>query len=76
MSDLDLNYLGSDQTKERSGIYSFNGRDIEGLFNYLSKEHIHISLRNNALRISPHFYNSETEIKEFAHICKRYLAKL
>lgn len=75
MSELDLNYLGSEQSKERSGIYSFTGRDIEGLFNYLSNEHIHISLRNNALRVSPHFYNNETEIKEFAHICKKYLAK-
>jgi len=76
MSELDLHYLGSSQANERSGIYSFKGKDDEGLFNHLSDQRIHVSLRNNALRVSPHFYNNESEIKEFAHICKKYLAKL
>lgn len=73
MSELGFSYSGSFNQKERSGIYSFIGKDIDNLFDHLSKNRVHISLRNNALRVSPHFYNTEAEIRELIHICRKYL---
>ncbi len=58
-----LKYVGSDNLKNRSGIYSFSGINTEGLFNRLKDNRIHISLRENMLRFSPHFYNTADEIE-------------
>ncbi|TFH00731.1 MAG: aminotransferase class V-fold PLP-dependent enzyme [Calditrichales bacterium] len=74
MSEIGYRYIGSQNTAERSGIYSFNGPDTVGMIKYLKENHIHISLRNEVLRFSPHFYNTPAEIDEMIHICKRYKA--
>lgn len=49
--------------KERSGILCFVHPRIEStrLFEHLSSNRISISLRQGALRISPHFYNTKAE---------------
>jgi selenocysteine lyase/cysteine desulfurase len=75
LSELGLSYIGSMRKEERSGIYSFTFKNAEDAFKYLEQQHVHISLRNDALRISPHFYNSEDEIEELIRICKKYIDK-
>jgi cysteine desulfurase/selenocysteine lyase len=52
---------------ERSGIICFRHRDIpsEELFNGLLERGVVASLREDAVRLSPHIYNSEEEIERF-----------
>ncbi len=75
LTELGLTYIGSSVPKERSGIYSFKGPDTEGLFKFLTNQQIHLSLRNQALRFSPHFYNSENEIDQIVELCQKYIRK-
>ncbi len=50
----------------RSGIVSIRPRnmDVENVYHQLKREKIVVSLREGWLRISPHFYNTESEIKK------------
>lgn len=50
---------------ERSGILTFKHPTVasEVLLGHLGKAGIQASLRNGAIRISPHYYNSEAEIE-------------
>ncbi len=50
--------------REHSGIVSFNFPDAEKVFERLHNQNIIISLRQGRLRVSPHFYNTEEEIKK------------
>ena len=72
LQDVGLNYIGSKESAHRSGIYTFTGSKSESLFEYLKKERIHCSLRNNALRISPHYYNSPDDIYELIQQCTKF----
>ena len=49
----------------RSGIVSFKTNDIDSVFEKLLKRNIQFSKRGECLRISPHFYNTEEEVKYF-----------
>jgi cysteine desulfurase/selenocysteine lyase len=49
---------------EHAGIVSFNFPDAEKVFERLHKQNIILSLRQGHLRVSPHFYNMEEEIKK------------
>ncbi|MCK5151620.1 MAG: aminotransferase class V-fold PLP-dependent enzyme, partial [Candidatus Thorarchaeota archaeon] len=46
-----------------SPIVSCAPRDVEELNKELNKNHIYCSVRNGRLRVSPHFYNTRTEIE-------------
>ncbi|MFC2088633.1 aminotransferase class V-fold PLP-dependent enzyme [Calditrichota bacterium] len=78
MLDMGFSFNGTEKIEERSGITSFvykNSHKIEGLFKLLKKNRIHISVRNGALRISPHFYNKKSDIDMLVKTCKTYLNK-
>jgi len=47
----------------RSSILSFSGKNIRSLYKKLLKKNILVSLREGRIRVSPHFYNTEEEIK-------------
>ncbi|HEY3875815.1 MAG TPA: aminotransferase class V-fold PLP-dependent enzyme [Candidatus Kapabacteria bacterium] len=49
---------------ERAGIVSFQFPDAESVFERLHKQNIIISIRKGLLRVSPHFYNTEEEVKK------------
>lgn len=53
---------------ERSGIVSFKYPDAEKTFKRLESENIIISLRQGLLRVSPHFYNTEEEVKRVMNV--------
>ncbi len=59
---------------ERSGIICFRhpSRDIESIFEMLSESGVVASLREGAVRLSPHFYNSEEEIDDFLALLDRW----
>jgi len=50
------------ESEYRSGIVVINPRDKEEAFNSLVNKNVRTSLRNNGIRISPHFYNNKEEI--------------
>ncbi len=54
--------ISSMAPRHRSGILSFVPQDAEGLFRYLLKKKVLAAQRGNAVRLSPHFYNDETDI--------------
>lgn len=72
LEKVGLNYLGSREEKHRSGIYTFNADRAEELFNYLKDNHVHVSLRQGAIRISPHFYNQPGEINQAIELCRKF----
>jgi cysteine desulfurase/selenocysteine lyase len=59
----------------RSGIITFSGPQTEDLFEHLKKTKIHVSLRNGALRIAPHFYNNDDDIDGFLACCRDFFSK-
>jgi selenocysteine lyase/cysteine desulfurase len=62
--------MGAD---ERSGIMSFiPSTDPKSLCDFLNRERIRISLRNNMIRLSPHFYNNKHDIDRFFQALDRY----
>ncbi len=78
MKEIGFKFTGSAEPSERSGIFSFINKDsqiIEGLYDYLYKNKIYISVRNGALRVSPHFYNKESDIDALVKMCKDYIDK-
>jgi selenocysteine lyase/cysteine desulfurase len=57
----------------RSGILSFHPQGNSGrLQRYLASKNVIVSLRNNFVRLAPHFYNSEKEIKSFFEIIDEF----
>jgi cysteine desulfurase/selenocysteine lyase len=48
---------------ERSGIVSFNFSDPANLQQLLRERNVIVNVRRNAVRVSPHFYNTEEEIE-------------
>ncbi|MBW1943650.1 MAG: aminotransferase class V-fold PLP-dependent enzyme [Deltaproteobacteria bacterium] len=58
---------------ERSGIVSFvPSSDPKALYDYLSQEHMAVSLRNDMIRLSPHFYNNMDDIHRFFEVLDRF----
>jgi selenocysteine lyase/cysteine desulfurase len=62
--------MGAD---ERSGILSFiPSTDPKSLHDFLTKEMIRVALRNQMIRLSPHFYNNKGDIDRFFQAFDRY----
>jgi len=56
----------------RSGILSFAPRaDPEKTFHMLMEEKIMVSERKGLIRLSPHFYNNEADVKRFFEVLDR-----
>ncbi len=55
---------------ERSGIICFRhpGGETAGLFGKLAGKHVICSLRGDAVRLSPHIYNDESDIERFFNV--------
>lgn len=50
----------------RSAIVSVAGPRTRELLHYLTARHIYVSLREGNIRVSPHFYNTEADMKRLA----------
>jgi len=64
LTEMELTYIGAPDIKNRSGIYSFACNNVKEKYKHLRKNNVHLSLRNDVLRFSPHFYNTVDEIDE------------
>jgi selenocysteine lyase/cysteine desulfurase len=47
--------------------------DSSQLARHLQEREIHVSARHDYLRVSPHFYNDESDVEEFVRAVKAYL---
>lgn len=73
LREIGLTVVSSRDDKQRSGILSFRSHRPEhtkNIFDFLIKNHIICSFREGLIRISPHFYNSEDEMREILHTVK------
>jgi selenocysteine lyase/cysteine desulfurase len=61
---------------ERSGIVSFvPSSESKSLYDFLSQEHMNLSLRKHMIRLSPHFYNNMDDIHRFFELLDRFQAR-
>jgi selenocysteine lyase/cysteine desulfurase len=67
-----LPIISPTESGHRSGILSFVPEDAGGLFRYLLKEKVLAAQRGNALRLSPHFYNNESDVERFFEVLDGY----
>jgi cysteine desulfurase/selenocysteine lyase len=72
MNSVGLEFTGSENKKHWSGIFAFRGSAAKNLFEYLKENRIYCSLREGAVRFSPHFYNSEADIDFLYDKCEKY----
>ena len=70
-----LRIVSPSNRENRSGILSFLPKDAGGLFRHLLNEKVLAAQRGNALRLSPHFYNNETDIERFFEVLDAYLTE-
>jgi len=56
------------EPESRSGIVTFRHPKASALFEHLQAHHVHVSLRNGFIRVSPHFYNTEEDIDCLVHL--------
>lgn len=61
------------EKEPQSGIITIKPENPRKIYEDLIKNQIIISLRNNCLRFSPHFYNTEEEIERVFEIMKQCL---
>jgi selenocysteine lyase/cysteine desulfurase len=50
------------------GIRPPQGTDLQALRRALQSRHVHVSVRGDAIRVSPHVYNDELDIERFADV--------
>ena len=66
LMDRDVRIMTPMGREERSGILSFiPSSDPKPLYQFLNQKNIVVSLRNDMIRISPHFYNNEDDVRNF-----------
>jgi len=75
LQEAGLKFMGAENKKYWSGIYSFSGNNIEKLFEYLTSKNIICSFRGGMLRIAPHFYNTAEEIDELIKQVKLFVSR-
>jgi cysteine desulfurase/selenocysteine lyase len=63
LKQMDAEIISPENEDHASGIltFRFQGKDSKALFEKLSDARIIVSLRKNAIRLSPHFYNTPDE---------------
>jgi len=80
LNDIGLQVISDRSSRAvKSGIVYVshpNKNNNEKIFNRLDELRVSISLRNNKLRISPHFYNIHIEIDKFLNIMDSITNKL
>ncbi len=70
LSERGFQIAGSSRRNERSGITAFRHESVPAsdIFSRLLEQRIIVSERNDHIRVSPHFYNNEDDIKKLLAI--------
>ncbi|MBL7136767.1 MAG: aminotransferase class V-fold PLP-dependent enzyme [Candidatus Marinimicrobia bacterium] len=78
LEERDFRIFTNKDLKKRSGIITFYPRDkskSERLFNFFEENSIGVSIREEMIRISPHFYNTLEEMNFVLDICGKFQRK-
>ena len=78
LKDLGLRLFTNPNPAVRSGIVSFypeERQQTEPLYKYLEENRVRLSLRENMLRIAPHFYTGEAEINRVLDMIETFVKK-
>ena len=67
--------MSPDERKHRSGILSFVPDDAAGLFRYFLENKVLVAQRGNAVRLAPHFYNDEGDVRKFFEVLDKYVGR-
>ncbi len=67
-----LKIISSMEPGNRSGILSFVPEDAGRLFRHLLKRKVLAAQRGNAVRLSPHFYNDESDVERLLEALDSY----
>jgi cysteine desulfurase/selenocysteine lyase len=70
LEDSPYQIKSSLESKHRSSILSFSGKNVRKLYEKLTKNKILVSFREGAIRISPHFYNTKEEMNKLIKILR------
>lgn len=65
LSSRGINVITPKDENDHSGIVSFEFENANGVHDRLLAQDVTISIRSGKLRASPHFYNTEEELKKF-----------
>ncbi|MPZ05897.1 MAG: aminotransferase class V-fold PLP-dependent enzyme [Nitrososphaeraceae archaeon] len=74
LAELKIQILSPLSNIHRSAIIVFKSRSPEHLVAYLGKKRIIVSARGGGIRVSPHFYNDESDIDKLISALKTYQA--
>jgi selenocysteine lyase/cysteine desulfurase len=70
LKDSPYQITSSLEPRNRSSILSFSGKNSRRLYEKLCKKNIIVSFRENAIRVSPHFYNTQEEIERLIDVLR------
>jgi cysteine desulfurase / selenocysteine lyase len=71
-----LEVYSSTRPEERSGNISFvMNQDINRLYEWMMEHKVKLTVRDGLVRVSPHFYNSESEILNFFQLLDKYMKR-
>ncbi|MCR9204690.1 MAG: aminotransferase class V-fold PLP-dependent enzyme, partial [Halobacteriovoraceae bacterium] len=68
-----LHPLGPKTEKEESPIVTFPFSQADLFVEFLTKKDIHVNQRRGKVRVSPHFYNTEEDLKTFLEALDEFL---
>jgi cysteine desulfurase / selenocysteine lyase len=72
----DIEIYSSTISEERSGNVSFTlKKNIDLLYSFMMENKVKLTVRDDLVRLSPHFYNNEDEILKFFDLLDGFLKK-
>ena len=74
LSEAGMTFIGPADPYFWSGIYTFRHKHSEDIYKMLESKNVICSMRDGALRFSPHFYNNRDDIREVTDLITRWLA--
>jgi len=73
LQDLDVTFLCPLEKRHRSSIVTFHLEKVDEVLRALEKKKIIVAKRIGGLRVSPNFYNTETEIRKLVEVVVGFL---
>jgi len=70
LTGLGIQPMAGGERKNLSGIVAFKHKNAQHIFDELENHNITCAIREGAIRIAPHFYNTEEEIDRFIEVLK------
>jgi len=70
LREMEVDILTPTESEKRAGIVTFKHAKVNEIFAQLQKRSIIVSVREGAIRVSPHFWNTGEEIQRFIEVVR------